>query len=67
MPTRFGPKPRPVLKVVDWRGVASEPPKQIDRPEYAADRIGTHPRRMQDEPPPHTEVPPAHDDDEITF
>jgi hypothetical protein len=69
MPTKYGPKPRPMLKVIDWRGgpelVPAEQP-QVQR--YSPDRITTSPQRMRDaandEPPPHTTIP---DDDDIDF
>jgi hypothetical protein len=73
MPTKFGPKPRPMLKVVDWHGGAELVP--ADEPQarrYSPDRITTHPKRMDaanDEPPPVADFPDDHGDpdDEIPF
>ena len=63
MPTRFGQKQRPELKVVGWRGgpalaelaPADEPKQQVQR--YSPDRIETSPQRMKSEEPPHTRDP----------
>jgi hypothetical protein len=41
MPTKFGIKPRPALKVVDWRGgvLPTDEPKQLDQQHrYSPDR-----------------------------
>jgi hypothetical protein len=48
MKTKYGPKPRPVLKVVGWQNVAAEAPKPIAA-KYAADRVETHAARMAEE------------------
>jgi hypothetical protein len=68
MPTKFGTKPRPQLKVTDWRGGAELAP--TDEPKvqrYSPDRIETGAQRMKadavgDEPPAVTDLPPERDD-----
>jgi hypothetical protein len=78
MPTNYGPKPRPVLKVVGWHGVGPELVPAADEPKvqrYSPDRITSGPQRMKsgavvddNEPPAHTDLPPERDpDDEIPF
>jgi hypothetical protein len=78
MPTRFGPKPRPALKVVGWHGgpelVPAGEPKQLDQQvqRFSPDRIETAPQRMKadavdNEPPPITEIDRHDDDEDIPF
>ena len=68
MPTKFGPKPRPMLKVVDWRGGPElVPAEQPQARRYSPDRIQTAPQKMKtdavdDEPPAVSDLPPDRDD-----